>query len=116
VAVWPGSGKSMAVAAPSGPSANAPIDFLLDDGSYEASIGFGSGTVETGTESAAIWLSRFTPPVGAYPVTIDNISIAWPSQGTTTYTNLLSDQIARLLVYGDADGDGDPSNAVLLGQ
>src|SRR5205823_318957 len=54
--------------------------------------------------------------VGAYPVTISNISIAWPAQGTTTYTNQLSDQIARLLIYADADGDGDPSNAVLLGQ
>jgi len=85
-----------------------PINFQVDDGSSENSIGFGTAM----TESASIWLNRFSPPSGSYPITIQNLSVYWPSQTTGT---LIGKQ-ARLLVYRDADGDNDPSNANLLGQ
>src|SRR5438067_1681838 len=48
-----------------------PIDFRVDDGSFEASIGFGSST----TERAAIWLNRFSPNPAQYPITLQTISI-----------------------------------------
>src|SRR5207248_666058 len=55
-----------------------------------------------------LWLNRFTPPLGAYPVSLDSIQINWPNQ-----PGILGKQ-ARLLVYLDADGDNNPSNATLL--
>src|SRR5439155_15203519 len=45
---------------------DAPISLVLDDGTREASVGFGSGN----TESSALWLNRFTPPPSAYPLTL----------------------------------------------
>src|SRR5207253_4590742 len=59
---------------------NAPMDFILDDYIHETSVGFGSST----TESAALWLNRFTPPTGAYPLTLNNIYVDWPAQSTVT--------------------------------
>src|SRR5438445_881642 len=101
---------NFSVATPSRPD-DAPIAFELDDGSAETSVGFGS--TANNTEAAAIWLNRFTPPAGAYPIHLSSISIYWPSQGTNDPTFLT--ETARLLVYFDADGDGNPSNAVLVG-
>src|SRR5207253_1701003 len=74
---------------------NAPIAFELDDGTRENAAGVGTGT----TQTAGIWLNRFTPPVGAYPITLQNIYILWPSQSTITNTNALIGRTARLLVY-----------------
>ena len=62
-------------------------------------------------KTAALWLQRFTPPSGSYPLTLQHIQITWPSTGGVT-----PGLQARLVVYLDADGDGDPSNAVLLHQ
>ena len=77
----------------------APITFQVDDGSAENSIGFGTTT----TETAAIWLNRFTPPVGAYPINLNSINIFWPSQGAND--GQFIGKTARLLVYNDTDGD-----------
>jgi hypothetical protein len=85
-----------------------PINFQLDDGTAEDSVGFGDGT----NEFASLWLNRFTPPTGSYPITLNNISIFWPTQTTGT----LVGKQARLLAYLDADGNNDPSNATLLFQ
>ena len=84
----------------------APITFLLDDGTYESGIGWNDGS----TKSAAIWINRFTPPAGSYPITLNTVSIEWPQNSGGTVVGLQ----ARVLVYADADGDGDPSNATLL--
>src|SRR5436190_5769174 len=90
---------------------NAPLALELDDGTRENAAGVGTGT----TETAGIWLNRFTPPTGAYPITLQDIYVLWPSQSTVTNTNALIGQTARLLVYLDADGDGNPSNSVRVG-
>jgi hypothetical protein len=92
-------------------SLDAPLTFELDDGTREDSIGFGSTTVR---ENAAIWLNRFTPPAGVYPITISAIHILWPTQVDVGDT--LVGKSARLLVYHDADGDADPDNATLVYQ
>ena len=84
----------------------APITFLLDDGTYESGIGWN----DMSTESAAIWINKFTPPAGSYPITLNTVSIEWPQNSAGTLVGLQ----ARILVYSDADGDGDPSNATLL--
>ena len=87
-----------------------PISLLVDDGSRENSVGFGQGTL---TETAAIWLNRFTPGGLNYPLTINSISVFWPAQAIT---GTVVGKTARLLVYADTDGDNNPSNATLVQQ
>jgi len=96
-------------AAPWAPrSPDGALTFVLDDGTYEDTIGLND---QTSTESAAIWLNRFSPPAGTGAFTIDSISILWPQNGNGT----LVGKAINLVAYYDADGDGDPTNAVRLG-
>jgi hypothetical protein len=85
-----------------------PVNFALDDGSYERALTGNDAT----TEYAALWLNRFTPAAGSYPLTLTSLSILWPSVLNTQ----LVGKTARLLVYLDADGNNNPSNATLLSQ
>ena len=87
---------------------NDPITFQLDDGSSENSIGFGTAS----SESAALWLNRFTPPAGSYPLTLNSVQIYWPTSPQGPLTGLP----VKILVYYDADGNADPSNAVKLSE
>jgi hypothetical protein len=89
---------------------DAPITFQLDDDTRETSLGFGQDSI---TETAAIWLNRFSPGNFTYPMTINRISILWPAQASG---GTLVGRSARLLVYRDSDRDNDPSNAALLAQ
>jgi len=92
---------------------NAPVAFELDDGTHENSIGFGSTT--TNTESAAVWLNRFSPPNGAYPITINQIHIVWPQQQGVLTDTIIGKQ-ARLLIYR-ANAAGAPiTNTTLIYQ
>lgn len=91
---------------------DAPISFILDDGSIEGSIGFGTQGPPA-SESAAIWLNRFTPG-GGFPITLTQIQVYWPSQGDND--PLFIGQPIKLLVYNDTDGDGNPSNATKLAE
>ena len=84
----------------------ATYTFQWDDGSYEDSIGLGSSAA--GTESGAVWINRFAVTEA---VTIDSISIMWPTQSSGSMVGLQP----NLVVYYDADADGDPSNAVRVG-
>ena len=96
-------------AAPWAPrDAEGGLSFVLDDGTYENNIGLND---QASTESAAIWLNRFSPPPGTGAFTIDSISILWPQN---TNGSLVGKQV-NLVAYYDADGDGDPSNATRLG-
>src|SRR4029453_17055043 len=78
---------------------SAPVQFHLDDGTRERAVGY-SG-VFSPNELAALWLNRFSPPAGAFPITLNSIQIVWPDQ-----PNIVGQQ-ARLLVYLDADGDNN---------
>jgi hypothetical protein len=108
-AIGTGGMRGPRAAAPWAPrDADGALTFVLDDGTYEDTIGFND---QVSTESAAIWLNRFTPPAGTGAFTIDSISILWPDNGNGT----LVGKDVDLVAYYDADGDGDPSNAVRLG-
>jgi hypothetical protein len=97
------------IAAPWSPrDAQGALTFSLDDGTYEDTIGLND---QASTEYAAIWLNRFTPPSGTGAFTIDSISILWPDNTNGS----LVGKTVNLVAYYDADGDGDPSNAVRLG-
>lgn len=84
--------------------------FQADPGVYDNSLGLGNSG--TDTEYAAVFLNRFAPDVGSAPFTINTISVMWPTQQIGSLLGLQ----ARLVAYYDADADGDPSNAVFLGQ
>lgn len=78
------------------------IDFQLDDGNLTGTVGLNT---DGQFEYASIYLNRFAIDE---PLVIDSISIYW--EGSS-----LAGLRANLVAYYDADGDGDPSNAVRLG-
>jgi len=88
----------------------APITFQLDDGTIDQLIGWGNSAANR--TYAGIWLNHFSPGAITYPLTINTISIFWPSQSIGT---LLNRQV-RLLVYRDGDNDNYPGNATLIKQ
>ncbi|HEY6942950.1 hypothetical protein, partial [Dokdonella sp.] len=75
----------------------------LDDGSAETALGAGGASGEQG----AVYLNRY---VASAAMTIHSIGVYWPSGDGD-----LSGLQANLVAYYDADGDGDPRNAVRLG-
>lgn len=78
--------------------------YALDDGAYEQVVGMGSNL-------AGIWLNRYSVIEAQ---TIDSISVMWPKQAIGDPGALLGLPV-NLVAYYDADGDGDPRNAVRLG-
>ncbi len=82
--------------------------FLLDDGTYENSIGLTNQV----TNNAAVWINRFTP--AEFPQAIDYVEIMWPDLESAG-RNLVGDPVT-ILVYSDTDGDGNPDNATLVYQ
>jgi hypothetical protein len=85
------------------------VVFQLDDGSPERFNGFGTFG-DPPTEAGVVWLNRFTATDAQ---TIDSISIYW---GTAAQTGgSMQGLQANLVVYYDADGDGDPTNALRIG-
>ncbi|MBN8727281.1 MAG: S8 family serine peptidase [Xanthomonadales bacterium] len=87
---------------------STPFTWQLDDGSYESAIGW---TDEDGNiEYASLWLNRFSPDASDFPLLLENVEVMWPSNNTGSITG----KQVTILVYFDADGDGDPSNAELL--
>jgi plastocyanin/subtilisin-like proprotein convertase family protein len=88
-------------------SDNLPAVFQLDDGTPEQTLGYGDAYYSW----PSIWLNRFTPPAGSYPITLQNIYVFWPSGASS-----LIGSPVRLLVYSDLDGDNYPGNAILVGE
>lgn len=87
--------------------------YALDDGSAESALGTGAGGFNPPvafTEQAAVWINRFH---ASDALTIHSISVFWP-EPSMAGGDLLGLQ-ANLVVYYDADGDGDPTNAVRVG-
>ncbi|MGA9828234.1 MAG: hypothetical protein WBQ57_07840, partial [Rhodanobacteraceae bacterium] len=82
------------------------VTFQADDGTFETSISLNNGA----TQFPAIFINRYQA-TGA--LTIDSISIDWPDAATAGGD--LTGQTINLVAYYDADGDGDPTNAVRLG-
>jgi hypothetical protein len=87
--------------------------FQLDDGGYEDAISISSGSGSSEVEFPAVWINRFAIPDGVGAFTVDSVSVEWPTpqalQGSPIGLQ------ANIVAYYDADGDGDPTNAVRLG-
>jgi hypothetical protein len=82
-----------------------PIWMMLDDGVFETA--FGLNLSYHGLP--LIFINRFTPDPGEFPITIDGIAIQFPDP-TRAHMNLVGRNI-DLLVYEDSSGSGDPANA-----
>jgi hypothetical protein len=82
--------------------------FVADDGTYEETIGLESGT----TTTAAVYANRFT---ATGVLTIDSISVEWPSLGASGSSGVTIGMQPNLVVYYDAAATGDMTNAVRLG-
>jgi len=74
------------------------LEFAVDDGTAEDSIGLTSG-------GQFLWLNRFTPNAGDFPFHLDQISIIFND------TVNVGDDI-QLVIWQDADSD--PSNGAVL--
>ncbi len=90
-------------------SPDAPLEFRLDDGGYEAVLGRGSANFDTA--APAIWLNHLTIPNNVpYPLTLSEIRILFPP-----LNDLIGNEI-KILLYVDHDSDGNPANAQLVYQ
>lgn len=83
------------------------LEFKLDDGTVETAYGVISDP-DRDRSYAAVYLNRFTVK---HPVHLDTVSIYWPFEGANVPAGLEM----MVVAYYDADGDGNPSNAVRLG-
>ncbi|HEY0231165.1 MAG TPA: hypothetical protein VGC55_07930, partial [Dokdonella sp.] len=99
-----GAGSRRSMSSPWTPQGS--LQFQWDDGSVEDALGVGAN----GAEQAAVWLNRFH---ASDALVIHTISIGWPPIDLSG-GDLVGLQ-ANLVVYYDADGDGDPTNAVRVG-
>ena len=98
-----------AIGAQRAPTPWTPEGALLmqyDDGTAETALGAGTQGPPA-SEQAAIYLNRFSANAA---LTIHSVSVFWPV-GDGDLTGLQ----ANLVAYYDADGDGDPTNAVRIG-
>jgi len=95
-------------AAPWSPRAvDGSTTFVADDGTYETQIGLTNASGGGNQTSAAVYTNRFS---ASEALTIDSISILWPSLGNVTIG-----MQPNLVVYYDAGATGDIANAIRLG-
>lgn len=97
-------GVTQRAAAPWAPEGSLLMQY--DDGTAETALGAGTQGPPA-TEQASVYLNRFS---ASDALVIHEISVYWPV-GDGDLTGLQ----ANLVVYYDADGDGDPTNAVRVG-
>ena len=77
---------------------NAPISLVLDDGTRENGIGIGG-------DAQFIFLNRFTPDAGSFPITLNQVQIYFAEQDQV----LVGDEM-RLALYENTSGNSDPAN------
>jgi hypothetical protein len=81
--------------------------YQIDDGTMEDSVGFGDGT----QNFESLWFNQFDVIPGSEMIT--SVEIAW---GTPAFPDpSLDGEAVTIAVWSDPNGDGNPSDAVLLG-
>jgi hypothetical protein len=81
--------------------------YMIDDGTAEDAVGFGDGL----SNIESLWFNQFAVIPGQ--TTITTVSIAW---GTPAFPDpSLNGEPITAAVWSDPNGDGNPSDAVLLG-
>jgi hypothetical protein len=79
---------------------------MIDDGTTEYGVGFGNGAQNL----EAIWFNQFAVIPGQE--TIASVSIAW---GSSNFVNEFNGTQFIVAIWSDPNGDGNPSDGVLLG-
>ncbi|HEY3662503.1 MAG TPA: hypothetical protein VGL24_05060 [Chthoniobacterales bacterium] len=80
--------------------------YTLDDGTMEDSVGFGNGL----QNFQSLWFNQFDVIPGQ--TSISTVSVNW---GTPNFPQTINGTPVTVAVWGDPNGDGDPSDGVLLG-
>jgi hypothetical protein len=81
--------------------------YQIDDGTMEDSVGFGDGA----SNIQALWFNQFDVIAGQ--TSIASVSVAW---GTPNFPDpSLNGEPVTIAVWSDPNGDGNPSDASLLG-
>lgn len=86
--------------------------FQIDDGSYEQALGVTDPDGLHGSQ--AVFLNRFTPSPAQVPVTIDAVSILFPTSSQPGPTGLEPGMMFEILVYVDPSSNADPTAASLV--
>ena len=82
--------------------------YMIDDGTAEDSVGFGNGA----QNFESLWFNQFDVISGQ--TMISTVSVAW---GTPVAPDpSINGEPITIGIWSDPNGDGDPSDAVLLGQ
>jgi N-acetylneuraminic acid mutarotase len=81
--------------------------YMIDDGTSEDAVGFGNGS----TNSESLWMNQFDVISGQ--TMISTVSVAW---GTPVNPDPSLNGIpVTIAVWSDPNGDGDPTDGLLLG-
>ena len=82
--------------------------YMIDDGTAEDSVGFGNGL----QNFESLWFNQFDVISGQ--TMISTVSVAW---GTPVFPDpSINGEPITIGIWSDPNGDGNPSDAVLLGQ
>jgi len=82
--------------------------YMIDDGTSEDAVGFGNGA----QNFESLWFNQFDVIAGQ--TMISTVSVAW---GTPAFPDPAMDGTPITIgIWSDPNGDGNPSDAVLLGQ
>ena len=81
--------------------------YMIDDGTAEDAVGFGNG----GQNFESVWVNQFAVIPGA--TTISSVDVAW---GTPFFLEDIDGTPVTIGVWSDPNGDGNPTDGVLLGQ
>ena len=80
--------------------------YMLDDGTTEDAVGFGNGL----QNFESLWFNHFTVIPGA--TQISAVEVVW---GTPVFPEAINGTPITIGVWSDPNGDGNPSDAALLG-
>src|SRR5262249_39805186 len=82
--------------------------YMIDDGTAEDSVGFGNGA----QNFESLWFNQFDVIPGQTMISV--VSVAW---GTPLFPDpSMNGTPITIGIWSDPNGDGDPSDAALLGQ
>ena len=81
--------------------------YMIDDGTAEDAVGFGNGA----QNFQSVWANQFEVIPGQ--TTITSLDIAW---GTPNFIEPIDGTPVTIGIWSDPNGDGSPTDAVLLGQ
>lgn len=88
----------------------AAVSMIVDDGVGENAIGLTAG-------GSFLWLNRFTPPAGQYPLDLERVELMFGYGGQAAGVNV--GELVDIYLYEDADGNpanGATHRASLTGQ